>query len=1173
MRDGAFDFLLAVVADVRASEWEDAARKALRQWLRKRTPTLPTDTIPFSKPLQDRLAAKLETFVDAFITNMPDVLRRLKIEEDEQRQASQAQEQDYDLERFLLIIAFSFEGRPEAADGFWADPESNLSGFLQWASRRATTPVQAAFCEMLQSLSEDSESATSAHEFLLDEGHQIRRPLTITWSHIINELDYFANKRNEKPTTSQANVQRAGRFHAEQAETEPEFAAMLESYLRLTAKLAAQSEAARNYLLDLPKSRLLEVLFQVISSLVAPRIRACTFRALSALLNQKSLELNHTIWRYIESCLTGHFLSPTSNRAPTSSTSSLPPSFYMEALFQEMSPQVDDASAFIQFLVTLTTLPDEFNSLRDVLPYPEDLGASTRMRPGIEPYLDFALGHMFSIRAQDVPEVLQQRILRLSCLDLAFTCISNFNEDLIVFSNKTNVNVESAIHSETLENYVALHPFARAMEWMYDSKFMKGILDTIHQNSTDIGKAAPDSPLILSVLRAVELLSKALDLQATYIDLVRPIVKPQARAQSRSPYIPTSNGAFASIEDGLMTSMTLISDLGSFCGIGHPDLTLASLKLLEKISASPRMISAWQSGPSRLSHRNKAIMALEEGNDAATIAGSFIAEFKCPLDFRKEDASPEYQIKIYILDFLYSCLRASPDHPTVAHLLLGFRCGASTLEITPGSSFDSRSSLFHTLLPVIIEVPSKSEEGLMLGWLINLKYKVMRILRILWTSSLSTSIILDELRDNDFLFHILMQDLIAQQDLTWEREEISGPDFLASPAAEGYVNHLSMRAMALEYITRELCTVSQGHTPVLKRRIFDALGGQIKVDGLDVIPVPSVFEFHDSLPQESMFEAPSPDIGPYTALGLESCLEEDDDFNQVYNLVKVQEILLLKRNEDHKSGQLVLQQDIAQIEAGEEHMLQYLRYFNRFNQVKLYNLKNLRAWSRLLMVMTNCNDFKGTNKVSFLLQTLQATLPGLEAYGSDNPRAAYELANLAKVLLFELDFATMTSTDKESRAVENLISDKLFQLLQICLSAISKWVGNQELRAVYYSICYRYLTGLVDHGQGVSSGLRKTTRTIQAFGEKLLGVVCDDAFGGDAGCQSAALVLLSTLVQVGKLENENFVVEALNRLNFIGILVDSLRSVLAEWENAYRTGKFLILFTFLTFSNLTVGDF
>lgn len=1168
LKDGAFDFMLAVVADVKASEWEDPARKSLRQWLRKRTPPLPVDT-SFSAFIQNQLAAKLDQFVDAFISNMPDVLRRLKIEEDEQRQASQAQEQDYDLERFLLIIAYAFEGRPESADGFWDDPENNLAGFLQWASRRATTPVQAAFCEMLQSLSEDPKSATSAHEFLLDEGHQIRRPLTITWSHIFHELEYFANKTREKPTAALVSGQRVGKFSTEQAETEPEFAAMMESYLRLMAKLASQSEEARTYLLEQPRSKLVDMLFHVISSQVAPRIRACTFRALSSLLYRKTLAQNHLLWQYLEACLTGAFFSPTSSKSAGNSTTSPPPSFYMEGLFQEMSPHVEDASAFIQFLVALTSLPEGSGPLNDILPYPEDLGTSTRMRPGIEPYIDFTLGHMFSMRAQDIPEVVQQRVLRLSCLDLAFTCISNFNEDLIVISSESNVNVDSAIQSGSLEKYVTHHPFARVMEWMYDSRFMKSILSTIHQDPEDIGKAALDSPLILSILRAIELLSKALDLQATFLDVVRPHAKQQAQSPSRSLYIPTSNGAFTSIEDGLMTSMTLLSDLGSYCGIGHPGLTLASLKLLEKASASPKVVSAWQSGSPRPSHHNKAIMALEEHGDGAIIAGSFIAEFNSPLDERKKADSPDYSIKVYILDFLYSCLQANPNRPTIAHLLLGFRCGIDRLEIEPGGAFEQRSSLFHAILPLILDI--RSEEVGMFQWIINLQYKVMRILKILWSSPLSASIVLDEFRENDFLFHILIRRLVVQQNTLWDGYEANDPDFLTKPAAQGYVDYLSIRAMALEYITRELCTVSQGHTPALKRRIFDALGGQINIDGAEIIELPSVFEFHDSLAQESVFTLSPPEFKTYSELNLRPCLEEDDDSNSLYNLKKVQEVVLLKRNEGNTPGQLIAQQDIANAEAEEETLLLYLLYLNRFTQVKSYSLKGLKAWTKLMMVMTDCNDFKGTNKVSFILQTLQATLPSLELYGSESEysSAAYELAKLAKVLLFELDFAAMASTDKQNRAVENLTSDKLFQLLQICLSAITKWVGNQELRTVYYSICYRHLTGLVDHGQGVSSSLQKTAKTIQAFGEKLLNVICDDAFGGDAGCQSAALILLGALVQLGKQERDSFVVESLNKLNFISVLVDSLRSVLAEWEMINQTGKFCSLFYYSGPGDLT----
>ncbi|KAI1116020.1 nucleoporin Nup186/Nup192/Nup205 [Nemania sp. NC0429] len=1158
LKDGAFDFLLTVLFDIKVTEWQDSFQNKLRGWAQKRTPTLPPDTVPFTTPLQGRIMAKMEMFVDAFISNMPDVLRKLKIEEDEQRQAGQRQQQDIDLERFLLLIAYTYEGRPEAADAFWADPESNLAGFLQWTSRRTTTPQQTAFCEMLQCLSDDAESATRAHEFLLDEGHQLRRPSSITWAHILKEFEYYVNSAISKPAGAQPVAPRATKLDSERAESEAEVLMLQEAYLRLITKLASQSGPCRDHLLQLPNDKLVLLLLQAISSAVGHQIRAYAFKALSGLMAQKSLPRNHAMWVCAESCFTGHYASPAmparsqaslAVNAPTQST-------WMEGLFQEMSSSFDDMSSFIQFLTVLTYPPAEASLLNDALPYPENLGASTRTRPGIEPYIDFILGHIFSSRASESSDVMQQRVLRYHCLDFALACICSFNEDLIIFSNESNINVDSAIQTKDLETYVTLHPFARVMEWMYDSKFTRAIMDTI-QNSSDIGKAAPDSPLILGVLRAVELLSKALDLQATFLDLVRPIVKPHLRAQGRSFWTPTSNTAFSSIEDAIMTSLTLVSDLGRYCGIGHPGITMASLKLLEKISTSPRIISAWQSGPSNQTHRNRAIVALEEKGDAQAIAGAFTTELASPLDFSQEASSTDYQIKACILDFLYSCLKANPDRPTIAHLLLGFHCSANMLEIEPGSAFDRGSALFHSLLPFIIEVPANNEDGIMLSWLIGLKYKVMRIFKLLWSSPLSANLVLSELRDNDFLFYILLQGLVTQQSSIWDGQVANGPDFLASPAAQGFVDHLSMRALALEYIACELCSVTQGQMPALKRRIFDALGGQIVIEGMESITVPSVFEFHDSLPQEDLFATPPPQLPTFKDMDLDlrACLEEDDESNSIYNLSKVDEVLLLKRNEDAKSNQLILQQDAALVDAEEETLRLYIVYRNRLTQTQAYSLKILRAWTKLLMVMTDCNDFRGTHKVSFILQTLQATLPGLEMYGSEKPSPALELAKLAKVVLFKLDFAAMSSVDKDSEAAESLISDKLFQLLQICLDAIAKWVASQELRAVYYSLCYRYLSGLLDHGPGSPSGLRRTTKIIQSFGEKLLNVICDDAFGGDPRCQSAALVLLATLVQLGRREGDYYVVEALNRLNFIGVVVDSLRGVLQEWAGISRSGK------------------
>lgn len=1180
LKDGAFDVMLGIIADVKSSDWQDPTRIGIRQWLQRKSPPLPLDAITFSDFFQTVLMNQMEVFIDAFISNLPDILRKLRAEEDEQRQINQAHEQDLDLERFLLIIAYVYEGRPEAADAFWEDPESNLAGFLQWASKRASTPLVSAFCEMLQSLSEDPESATSAHEFLLEDGYhasgKMRKNMSLTWSQIFKELEFFTNKIREKPTAAPAHVYKSSKFNNEQAETEPESAMMLQCYLRLIAKLASQSDAPRIFVLEHDDGKMAILLFQLISSMVPSRLRACAFNALGSLLARKNIVQSRALWQYLDSCLSGAFM-PISKQQ-TTPTPTPTPSYYMEALFEEIGKEIDEASSFIQFLTALSYLPSQYGLLNDALPFPEDLGVSTRMRPGIEPYIDFTLGHVFASKSEGVGFSLQ-RMLRYNCLEFALTCLSTFNEDLIVFGNETNIPIDSVISTTDLKTYVSLHPFARVMEWMYDSHFTKAVMGTIHQDAAEVGAAAPDSPLILSILRGIEVISKVLDLQATYLDLVRPIVKPHARPPSRSIYTPVSNGAYGSIEDGLLTNLTLVADLVSYCGIGITDLTLASLKLLEKISTSSKIVSAWQTGPSHQVRRNKAIIVLED-NGADSLAGPLISEMNAQLDPHRKTESANYQTKVHILDFLYSCIRANPGRPTVAHLLLGFQCGTETLSIGAGSLFDKGESLFHALLCIPAELPVKDDEGVMRQWLINLKFKAMRVFRELWSSPLSASIVLEQLRENDLLFHILLQELVLLPSTLWDELEPLGPDFLVSPAAEGYANYLSLRAMALEYITHELCNVSQSHLPALKRRIFEALSGQVTVDGGNAIPVVSIFEFNDFLPHEEQFATAPPEFTAYRDLDLRVCLDEDANGIPTYNLGKVQELLLLKRNHQTRiSGQIVQsrapgqivphvpQQDLTLIEMEEEQVQIYAAYLNRIAQVNSYSLSVLDAWAKLLMVMAESNDFKGTNKMTFILQALQAILPSLEMFGSDNPGAAYKLAKLAKVLLFNLEFKSMASADKNNRTIGSVVSDKLFQLFQICLDAIAKWAGNPELRTIYYGICYRYITALIDHGKGLLAGRQKAAKTIQVFGERLMNVMCDDAYCGDAACQAAALILLGTLVNLGRQENDNFIVDTLNRLNFIGVVVDSLRNLLNEWVEAtgntdqehYQDAKLVLL--------------
>lgn len=1119
----------------------------MRKWLQRKAPPLAPDAISFSDFFQLSLMAQLEVFVDAFISNLPDVLRKLRVEEDEQRQLSQAHEQDLDLERFLLIIAYSYEGRPDAAMNFWSDPESHLAGFMHWASRRASTPLVTAFCEMLQAISENEECATAAHEFLVDEGHhssgKMRRSQSLTWAQILRELNFFSGKIRQKPPQTPQTRFRGDKPSTDQAETEPESAMMLECYLRLMSKLTSESETARRFLLDHPNHNIIEMLFELASSPIPPRLRGCTFMALRALTARKTVQEGHTMWNCLDTWIAGGYaINPTTGTHRQSQAS---PTGSMDRIFDEISNGFEDPESFIQLLLSLVSPAIDSSPLNDGLPFPEILGTTFRM-PGIEVYVDFVMGLVFASKANELQDANQTRVLRLSCLDFMLTCLNTFNEDLIIMANETSINVDGVISTTDLATYVRMHPFARVMEWMFNDKVMAALFNTIHQKPGDVGIAAPHSPLILGILRAVEVITKVLDLQATYLELVRPIIKLQS-GQRRAP---VANAAFASFEDGLVTKLSLVVDLGNYCGIGHPDVTLACLKLLEKMSSSSKITAVW-SGSNRHAHRNKAIVALEANGEHEAISRCFISELITSLESGREADSPAYQTKIYILDFLHQCLQETPRKPTIAHLLLGFKCGVDSLSVDPNGAFATRDSLFHTMLRLLLEAPSGDAQG-MRQWLIAIKSRVMRILHILWSSPLSAPIVVGELRDNEILFHLLLREIVINPDLPWEGENVASIEFPVTSGAVALLDFLALRSMTLEYIAMELCSISQGRMPSIKRRIFEALNGQILGEGNTPIQVPTIFDLFDFLLPEGVWEVSLPPLQFIKRLDLSVCLETDADSNLVYNLDRVKEILLLMRGEEQDAGTMAQTQDVAALDREEAFVQEFLVSSNRQKQIATQSLKVLRTWTSLLLVMIESNEFKGTAQTSFFLQALQSILPSLEAFASVRPQEAMELAKLVRILLFKLDMVASDS-EQNGQAIGNLVSDKLYQLFQICLDAIGKSAGDSELRAVYYGICYRYLTAISDQGP-LTSNLPKTIKTIQGYGDRLINVVCEDAYGGDAEHQTAALIFLNALISIDRQDNDNHVVETLNRLNFIGITVDSLRTIMQEWQEVYSTG-------------------
>ena len=1149
LQDGAFHLLLSVAQDVKRSEWPDPAKTAIIDFLLEDAVRLPADSLLPEADFQDLLMDQYQAFADAFITNLPDTLRRLRLEEDEQRRLLRSRfqrapnEYQSHLERFLVLISFAYDDDEEAADGFWSDPDGNLYGFLQWLAKRQTTPRVAAFCEMLRSICQNASCANAAHHFLLDEGvpvpGKLRRSGSISWNQIFAELDFYASSIKDRSAPAQSSSYAGNQVATDQL-IEPESALMLECYLRLVSHLCTNSVEARTFLLNSDNPRFDVILFQLAGSNIESRLRACAFTTLASLLEGKSLEVGEGMWALMDLWISG-------GTAPsTAITRSIPahptPAWSEHAIFEIIAAGYEEPNAFLRLLNALVSPYQNEAGLNDALPFPEYLGSSYRM-PGISSYVDFAIGRIFGEKSLTLTNVTDQRIMRLHGLDFIATCISTFNEDLVVIANRSTFPVEGAMRSSSLEAYARLHPFARTMEWMYNEKVLKALFATAHQDINEVNAAASDSPFILSLIRAIDVMNLILKLQPTYLDVVRPLIK-----QSTTRREPVAHAAIASFEEAVMTNLNIIVDLGLYCGTGHQDLITTSLSLLEKLAASRKLIVPTV-GFNRRAERSKLVGILEQDNEADRIAKSLVVVLR--QDERELEGGPQsagYNIKVQILNFLLRCLEALPDRPTIAHLLMGFICGATDIEVSPDGLFAQGSSLFHAVVGLSLDYPNGDGETFS-SWLSVVRVATINVLQLLWKSPLSSGLVMTELRTQEYVFLQALRQPILSPDMLWDGKAISDPEFLTSDSALALRNVMSQRIAFLDLLTRELRVASREGFSSLRSRVSSTLLGSATFPGMDPVPCPTVFDFFDFMEMEVGEGVPDPKFTLLKDLDFSICR---DGVGALYNLNSAKELILLRRNELQKSGRALLgSPELVEFGNETEAAIAMLRATNQSQIIEATFADTLKAWTQLITVALESGDFDGDMKSSFSIQTLQLILPKLEQSFSEKYDTAIGLAQLVGSLL------KYSGSEEGDDVATGAAHTGLFHVFRISLNGIVCSVATPELREICYLNCFRYMQNAASATPTKElSSNGKVLRALKLAGSRLMDTICDDAYSDQTNsCRVAALLLLDALVSVAATEKSEYILETFGRSNFVGVLVDCIKTIPQELSQVSPGGK------------------
>jgi nuclear pore complex protein Nup205 len=1158
--DGGLDFMLAICSGVNNEEWVDPARSELVALLLKESSSaMPLESDSCAAYMRTLLMENLEVFAESCIANMPDAVRMLKSEEDSQRLDQITALRDgltsslhrglvearTHLESFLMVMAFAFEQRPDAAQEFWADPDGNLYGFLQWASKRQTVPRVSAFCELLCSISGSEDNATAAHRFLSEEDKfmsaKFKRSTSMNWSQMFAELELYATRVTEKPSAATSQTVLRARKSEPADMSEPESPVMLTCYLRLMGNLCKQSATIRDWMLQHPSFNVVSTLLTLCSGPIPTHLRATVFTTLAALMTDRTPAHGNEMWLSIDQWISSGSMSASGiGKVPVVSN---PLVWHEQQAFQKIGESFDQANAFLTLIYSLVLPTSGSAEFHLSLPFPESLGSSYRM-PGIEPYIDFILGHALSRKIPDLNE-RQTRMLTYNCLDFVSTCLKSFNESLVSVLSQPTVPSDSKTSS--LVTYVRLHPFARVAEWLFNEDVIKAIFATAHQDIAEVSKAASDSILVLSLVRSLEVMGLIMDLQSTYFNIVRPLIKSQAGGSRTN----IANSSLSAFEDSVLNNLSIVPSLCLYCSTAHQQLTITSMVLLEKLSSSRKLNKVSSPGLSKWRSSNKIVEVLSTEVDVDSVARPLVSQMQPELrelDFGSQSSG--YIIREALLALLNSCLNMIPDRPTIAHLLLGFSSVGTMLDVPSEGLFAYGRSLLHAIITFLQNYPEQVE-GNILSWMVHLKRMAFEVLKHLWSSKISSFFTLTEMRANRFLHRILASQPIIGPNTPWDGFPIGTEEFWVSDSATALAELLLYRSYLYAYAATEVRSAAKLRSPTLQTDIMSTLFGNSTSETGDAIPNPTVFDLFDFADLDLGRQLQPPMLVLLDGIMLDVCAKEADDSLVLYDEAEIEEVIQLRKEDLLLSGQL-RPQDEEQFLSEAEALNMFIQATNQSRKINCNRYLALRSWTELITTMLTCSEIEGGRKSTFILHTIQLILPKLENAVEEDLPEATELARLAEVLVNKLE-SSSTGPTSVGRSGD-VIDEKLHQLFQICVRGIALATGNVNLRETFYNICSSYIARIIQPGTGHEGIKQHSHKIIKLAGPALIEVICDDAYAGQETCRVSALLFLNLLAALDK-QGVSILAESISQSNYLSLFLDTIRTLPVELRNAQASGK------------------
>ncbi|CAK3858778.1 nuclear pore complex subunit Nup192 like [Lecanosticta acicola] len=1139
LRNKAFHFILAAAAALKPVVWHDPARTSIISHLTDSALVMSSDAPRPSDEFSAFTMSELRMFTEALVENMHENLRSLREDEEHRRRVlfssiDVSPQNDLEMERFMAIMACTYQDDPSAAEHFWSDRGGNLYGFLRWVSSRLTTPGVSACCLLLRSMASDEKSANNVHRFLLEDttmvSGKLRKSSGVSWSLIFKELELYASSVKEQvsvPAQASSQARASGELLYEGEDT----SIMLDAYLGLTAWICRRSSEARNFLLNPQQTfHIGDTMFQLARTAHTTRLQACCLDVLSALLTNMTLEVRNGVWASLDTWISSGGLDGSS--APRALGRTQYSAKHYLQLYANSADSAASMVGLLNMLVTPIRTSQDFSI--DPLPFPETLGAPHR-HAGIDAYVDFVLGGVFArklIEMQQNWEINLTNVVRYECLRFALACLSSFDEDLILLANTTSVSVESAIETKSLAAYARLHPFARVMEWLFNRDVLESLFATLYQNTDALDTAEIGSPLVQGTLLSLRVLDLGWKLQPTYFDIVRPSIASQA---TKSPPVSPS---WPSLDEALLTHLSAISVLAQLTASQHVELSFASISLLRRVCSS-RKISLTTITNEYGAQQNRILSLLAPLAAPLTLqlSESFILydwDLECgdiPVKVSKADA---------VLHLLNASLDASEGRPCVAHCLLGFQCRERGVEVHTQSPFNHAKSLFHSIVTCAATSPVISVSSGYTSWLLSLKRQCLGVILKLAVSPLTAHLVQPELKHMEFLAALSLHMMSASASTHWDNMPLQD-DILYHSSAAALRDFMRVREAYFQLYAIHLRAAANTGSYSIREKIISALLGTIQHPTGEQQSTISVFDLVDffdlGLPvlpadlQTTYFDG----IGPI------SCEKDDSEPGETLDVALSQKLLVLRKRELKEKGVI---KDSAEEEAADQELQWTVIVWkgkNSLATIHTARLGALEAWTELLSLVITRGGLSQGDIVGLALQGLLVVLPKFEKALAEEFLDA--VAFLAKLTL-TFTYAISPASHDSSEQTANVAIERLLAVFRVSLKVITSSDSDLGLRDVSYRTCCAVLASVPKarkNGRATpAASARQLFQLVQSAGERAFAVVTEDSFSDRGVTRVSALLFLDSLIALFQsLKVNTALIRSLVKLNFVPVLIDS----------------------------------